>query len=325
MFLRETLFTFFLLSLRVSNVFSLNGAESAVNHEFEIHAPRISEEELEAIIRRRLAGRKLDPAEVERVESLNFSPLSSVGMKGFDPAETADLFERSATVPNFRSGKFRWLRGPLGGLARWVYRLCSTLMDKLSEHKVEAFYNVIGELIFLRRQVSDLQARLGAEPAGAALSRDLYRNNATAMSSRRESDPIFQQCMELLDLLEAESVHAPLSIIDDAGGFMQQACTHRNTEWDAVSSMDLIFQDSYYLRPGSVACIPAFQNLRAGAAYVVAALRRFAGGNSYLLIGADFSGQEYYDSLKAICTGRGYDLLKESGDGQKKQFLFALR
>ncbi|MBU42976.1 MAG: hypothetical protein CMN76_07155 [Spirochaetaceae bacterium] len=296
-----------------------------MNHDFEIHAPRISEEELEAIIRRRLASRNLDPAEIERVESLSFSPLSGAGMKGFDPAETADLFERSATVPNFRSGKFRWLKGPLAGLARWVYRMSSALMDKLSEHKVEAFYNVIGELIFLRRQVSDLQARVGADPSAYQRSADLYAVPPTQQMAELEQDSIYQGCVELLSILEEESIQAPLSIVDDAGGFLQIATSRRGLESDSIASMDLIFQDSYYLRPGSVVAIPSFQNLRCSPAYLISALRRFAGQHSYLLIGADLAPQEYYRALISMCVSRGYKLLQEKAGADRHIYLFVLK
>lgn len=316
---------FFLLSLVVSNVFSLILAESTVNHEFEIHAPRISEEELEAIIRRRLAGRKLDPAEIQRVEGLNFSPLSGAGMKGFDPAETADLFERSATVPNFRSGKFRWLKGPLAGLARRVYKMCSTLMDKLSEHKVEAFYNVIGELIFLRRQISDLQSRQGIEPGHAGFSREFPSGPGLSVDLVSTADPLYLDCLAYLEMLQDETVEAPVSILDDAGGYMQKACAQKGMEWDTVASMDLIFQDSYYLRPGSVVCIPAFQNLRASPAYVISALSRFAGSNSYLLIGGGLMEKASKKALISLCQNRGYHLLRESEDPERTAFLFHLR
>ncbi|MEQ8350442.1 MAG: hypothetical protein RH862_03100 [Leptospiraceae bacterium] len=296
-----------------------------MNHEFEIHAPRISEEELEAIIRRRLASRNLDPAEVERVESLSFSPLSGTGMKGFDPAETADLFERSATVPNFRSGKFRWLKGPLAGLARWIYRLFSALVDKLSEHKIEAFYNVIGELIFLRRQVSDLQARLGGDSTAYQRSDDLYVAPPTHHGLELERDPLYADCRSLLQLLEEQSLTAPLSIIDDAGGYMQMAASSSGLESDSIASMDLIFQDSFYLRPGSVVAIPSFQNLRCSPAYLISALRRFAGQNSYLLIGTDLATSEYLESLKSVCLARGYELLSQKKDSDRQGFLFILR
>ncbi|MBI39959.1 MAG: hypothetical protein CMF59_10185 [Leptospiraceae bacterium] len=295
-----------------------------MNHEFEIHAPRISEEELEAIIRRRLASRNLDPAEIERVESLSFSPLSGTGMKGFDPAETADLFERSATVPNFRSGKFRWLKGPLAGLARWIYRLSSALMDKLSEHKIEAFYNVIGELIFLRRQVSDLQARLGGDAGAYQRSGDLY-SVPTMQGLDMDRDPLYRHSQSLLELLDENQIQAPLSIIDDAGGYLQMAASGAGLENDSIASMDLIFQDSFYLRPGSVVAIPSFQNLRCSPAYLISALRRFAGQNSYLLIGTDLASDEYTESLQAICFGRGYELLDQKKDSERQRFLFILR
>tara|TARA_B100001939_G_scaffold344557_1_gene359228 strand:- start:22731 stop:23621 length:891 start_codon:yes stop_codon:yes gene_type:complete len=296
-----------------------------VNHEFEIHAPRISEEELEAIIRRRLASRNLDPAEIERVESLSFSPLSGTGMKGFDPAETADLFERSATVPNFRSGKFRWLKGPLAGLARWIYRMSSALMDKLSEHKIEAFYNVIGELIFLRRQVSDLQARLGSEAGAYQRSGDMYSVPPMHQGLDLEKDPLYRECRSLLQLLARNQIQAPISIVDDAGGYMQMAASGVGLENDSIASMDLIFQDSFYLRPGSVVAIPSFQNLRCSPAYLISALRRFAGQNSYLLIGTDLATEEYSESLQSICLGRGYELLDRSQDPERQGYLFILR
>ncbi|MCB1164690.1 MAG: hypothetical protein KDK33_00960 [Leptospiraceae bacterium] len=291
-----------------------------MNREFEIHAPRISEQELETIIRRRLEQRNLDPEEVRKVESLNFAPLSSFATRGFDPAETADLFERSATVPGFRSGKFRWLKGPLGWVARRVYLMSSLLMDKLSEHKVEAFYNVIGELIFLRRQVAQLQNRLSGDPL-------LGSGGSGAIRNVREpdpADPLLIQCQARIKWLGDMSVQGPISVVDDAGGYMEAAARREGLEVDSIGSMDLVFQDAYYLRPGSIVIIPAFLNLRTSPSYVISSLSRFAGSNSYLMLSLDFADSQFVQSIVELCKSRGYKLLERREAGHSLDLLMQL-
>lgn len=71
---------------------------------------------IEARIAERAESRHYDDADVKRVDSLSLSPLDS-GKWGFDAAATSELFQKPVPAPDFRSWKFRFIRGPLKPLA----------------------------------------------------------------------------------------------------------------------------------------------------------------------------------------------------------------
>lgn len=131
---------------------------------FEIHGgPAQNSAEIEARLAARLAGRDLNPAEVERVSSLS---MATHGTYGFDPQETCELFERPVPPPDFRSWKYRHIRGPLRPVARWIYRLLQEIVERMSENRVQAFNNAIYEIVELRRENEELRRRLQAvDPA----------------------------------------------------------------------------------------------------------------------------------------------------------------
>ncbi len=116
---------------------------------FEIHVPGIDPEKLALELEKNFQSRSYDPIEVERVKNLSFTPVSPSGLTGFDPALTSDLYESPVLPPDFSSNKYRYLIGPLKIVARRLFNFFSHLFDKLSENKIQAFYNVVHELIAL--------------------------------------------------------------------------------------------------------------------------------------------------------------------------------
>ncbi|HNJ05477.1 MAG TPA: hypothetical protein PLB73_14555 [Leptospiraceae bacterium] len=116
---------------------------------------------IEARIAERAESRHYDDADVKRVDSLSLSPLDS-GKWGFDAAATSELFQKPVPAPDFRSWKFRFIRGPLKPLARKIYVTLAQMFDRMSENKTQAFYDVVHELADLRRENAQLKERIQA-------------------------------------------------------------------------------------------------------------------------------------------------------------------
>lgn len=125
---------------------------------FEIHSgPADQSAEIEARLRERLGGRSFDPAEIKRVAELS---MATHGTYGFDPQETCELFERPVPPPDFRSWKYRHIRGPLRPVARWIYGVLQEIVERMSENRVQAFNNAIYEIVELRRENEELRRRI---------------------------------------------------------------------------------------------------------------------------------------------------------------------
>lgn len=119
-----------------------------MNPFFEIHAPGIDSEELLKKVEESARSRGYDPAEIERIRELSFTPVSPASGRGFDPVLTSELLERPVSRPDFSSRKFRFLKLPLiSWLASRFFELLVQIHTKLDENRVQAFYNVIHELI----------------------------------------------------------------------------------------------------------------------------------------------------------------------------------
>ncbi len=127
---------------------------------FEIHADQVDTREILDGIEERLAGRGYQPEDVERVRQLSFTPVPPAREHGFDPAAVTELFERPVSAPDFNSPKFARFRGPLKWLARVLFGFFSNLHDKLNQNKIQAFYNVVHELIAVNYRHERLLERL---------------------------------------------------------------------------------------------------------------------------------------------------------------------
>ncbi len=126
---------------------------------FEIHAAGLDANAVQADIEQELRAQALDPALVRRVEELSFTPVAPTTDGGFDPALTAELFEHPVALPDFRSRKYRFVRGPLRALANALFRLLVQVDEKLSENKVQSFHHVVHELIRLSHRFESLLSR----------------------------------------------------------------------------------------------------------------------------------------------------------------------
>jgi len=203
-----------------------------VKKPFEIQAPGLDAEELLQRIEDNLSARGHDPDEAERVANLSFTPVSP-GVGGFDPALTTELFERPIAEPKFTSKKFRYLKGPLRFAARRVFRLLSQIFMKLSENKIQAFYNVVHELIALNHRYAKLQERfeetltdnlrLRSELRRAAdlNDRDLDENDSSSVSRIPQPPPgLEERNRELAELLSGkQKASGDVFIADDSWGF----------------------------------------------------------------------------------------------------------
>lgn len=90
---------------------------------------------------------------------MSLSPLLS-GRRGFDASATCELYDRPVPMPDFRSWKFRFIRGPLRPLALRVYKALSQIFARMSENKAQAFYNAVYEVVDIRRENAELKRRL---------------------------------------------------------------------------------------------------------------------------------------------------------------------
>ncbi len=138
----------------------------------------VDQTDLNDRLRHRMETRGHNPADVARVDALSLSPLDS-GKWGFDAAATSELFEKQVPPPDFRSWKFRFIRGPLKPLARYFYKLIAQMFDRMSENKTQAFYNVVHELADLRRENAQLKERIA----------NLEASRAGAIPAERQSAP----------------------------------------------------------------------------------------------------------------------------------------
>jgi hypothetical protein len=205
---------------------------------FEINAPGVDVGETTARVERRLLDMGLEPAEVRRLESLNFAPTPSAGELGFHPGAALELFERPASTPDFSSRKYRWLRGPLGWLARRLYAGLIRLTERLSQNKNQAFHLAMQELIALNLRVTRLREELNAlVRENLSLRAAAVRASHSDATTQFEGDPGMSRSSDLPairvldDRLVRELqglVDGPIVLFDYApAGLLQQSSPGR--------------------------------------------------------------------------------------------------
>lgn len=205
---------------------------------FEINAPGVDVGETVARVERRLQDLTLEPAELRRLESLNFAPTPSAGELGFHPGAALELFERPASTPDFSSRKYRWLRGPLRWLARRLYAGLIRLTERLSQNKTQAFHLAMQELIALNHRVTRLREELNALAREnlelrAAAVREVSPESARAFEAAFEisprSDLPATRALDERLVRDLESVvEGPIALLDYAPvGLLQQTAPNR--------------------------------------------------------------------------------------------------
>jgi len=125
---------------------------------FDIHAPGVDGDAINRKIEER-ARVHADNREAERVASISLSPLIS-GRRGFDASANCELFDRPVPPPDFKSWKYRFIRGPLKPLARKIYIVLAQIFERMSENKTQAYCNSVFEIVDLRRENADLRKRI---------------------------------------------------------------------------------------------------------------------------------------------------------------------
>ena len=226
---------------------------------FEIHATDVDTREVLERIEARVAQRGDDPAEVEWVRQLSFTPVPPAREYGFDPAGVTELFERPVAAPDFNSPKFARFRGPLKWVARVLFRFFSNLHDKLNQNKIHAFYNVVHELIAVNYRHERLLERFEhlqrenyalRDRAGAA---DLNPNN-DSINSMNANDTLdtlplapVAATLESLNrevvatlrgLVPGAGVDHPVVLLDDHGGGLARELTHAGLRQLRINCVD---------------------------------------------------------------------------------------
>ncbi len=194
------------------------------------------------------SSRRFGADEAARVASLSFTPSPSRG-GAFDPVDTGELFERPVDSPDFQSAKYRFVKGPLRWVARFLFKWASALFDKLSENKVQAFYHVVHETIALNHRLGRLSEeiqslveenlRLRAALAAASSSGAAADSSGTKMSPATPGADGWNRI-----LAEHIKSEARIFIVDDlrastmlqlkAAGFSRLTCTDADildTDW----------------------------------------------------------------------------------------------
>jgi hypothetical protein len=234
---------------------------------FEIHAADLDAparlriiESIEASVEER----GYDPAEVERIRQLSFTPVPPAREYGFDPAATTELFERPVAAPDFNSPKFARFRGPFKTLARVSFRFFSSLHDKLNQNKIQAFYNAVHEIIALNYRQERLRAQvdglireniqLRSLLAAAGVTRNRLDEAGETRSDLADTLPLTaapavleatnrELALELRELLAAEggpSSRRPILLLDDHGGYLARQIVQQGFRDLHINVMDTV-------------------------------------------------------------------------------------
>lgn len=126
----------------------------------EIQDPEINIEEIMQAIESRLKARNISPEDIERISKIQFTPKDLEGIRKWDPAYTASLFEKGISVPKFTNPKLWFLKGPLKYLLAKFVEFYSMVDKKLSENRVRAFYQLLHEVILLKKKQEMLSQKI---------------------------------------------------------------------------------------------------------------------------------------------------------------------
>jgi len=134
--------------------------KSGVNSYIQIHDPELNVEEIMQKIESRLKSRNISKEDIERISTIQFSPFQNLTERNFDPSYAANLFEKGISVPQFTNPKLWFLKGPLRWFLLKIVEFYSVMDKKFSENRVRAFFQVLHEIVLLRKQHNLLSNKL---------------------------------------------------------------------------------------------------------------------------------------------------------------------
>lgn len=128
---------------------------------FKVSNMNLDAKEIMREIESRIRIRSIDKEELEKILKQKIhSDINSIGFRAFDPAYTANLYEKGISPPKFTNPKLWFIKGPIKWFVVKLIQGYGFLDQKLSRNKVKAFYSVLHELIALRRKVEELEKEI---------------------------------------------------------------------------------------------------------------------------------------------------------------------
>jgi hypothetical protein len=129
------------------------------NEIFEIQDSSVNIQEIMDEIESKLKDQNIDLDEINRISGFSARILTEKNKSSFDPAFTANLFEKGISPPKFTNPALWFMRGPLRWLAIKFIEFYSLFDKKVSDNRIKAFYAVIIELVTLKNKHDKLAER----------------------------------------------------------------------------------------------------------------------------------------------------------------------
>lgn len=209
---------------------------------FRIYDPEINVAEIMDSIESRLSERNVSKEDVERVSKIRFSPYAGEGYRSFDPSYTANLFEKGISIPKFTNPKLWFLKGPLKYLLHKFVSLYSLMDKKLSENRLRAFFQVLHEMVLIRKKQEILSQKLSefyreyAETkylVGQGKSQiSLYSPIANRFRFESGAPPESEELLELVQDAQPVVIYYPESL-----GFLE-FCNFQNLKYKVFTPFD---------------------------------------------------------------------------------------
>jgi len=127
---------------------------------FQIYDPEINVSDIMKDIKSKLKSRNISKEDVERISTLRLSPFSKSNSREFDASHAANLFEKGISAPKFTNPKLWFLRGPLKWFITQFINFYALVDKKLSENRVRAFFQVLQEIVILKKKQDLLGQKL---------------------------------------------------------------------------------------------------------------------------------------------------------------------
>jgi hypothetical protein len=127
---------------------------------FQIHDPEINVEEIMEDIESKLKSRDISKEDVERISKLRLSPFSKNSVREFDASLSANLFEKGISPPKFTNPKLWFFKGPLRWMLSKFVDFYALVDKKLSENRVRAFFQLLHEVVILKKRQDLLGQKL---------------------------------------------------------------------------------------------------------------------------------------------------------------------
>ncbi len=125
-----------------------------------IRSSEINVKDIISELNKKIKLKNVSKSDISLIQNLDLTSDFSSFEREFDPAFTANQFDKGISPPKFTNPRYWFIKGPLKFFINRLVDFYSLIDKKISENRIQAFHTVIYELIRTKKKLARLEKKV---------------------------------------------------------------------------------------------------------------------------------------------------------------------